>query len=320
MKTEQGVVAAFAPPASRPAEGNALGAPLDLVGLGAVVVTVLLWGSAFVGIRAAGAQLSPGGLAFGRLLVGSIALSIAVLVMRPSLPRGRDLRLVLAAGVLWFGCYNLALNTAERLVDAGTAALLVGVAPLLIITFAGLFLREGFPPRLIVGATIAFLGTVVIGVGTMGAARIDGAVWGIVLCLVAAALYAAGVTIEKPVVARVPGLSVTWLACWAGALVTAPFAPQLVADLEGATSSSIAWLIYLGLFPTSVAFLTWALALSRTTAGRLGSTMYLVAPTSVLLGWAILGEAPPLLAVAGGLVSIIGVAIARSRSILRRDV
>ena len=286
---------------------------LDWAGLGAALLTVILWASAFVGIRAAAADISPGALAFGRLLVGSVALGVLVAARRPALPHGRDLVLVAGAGVLWFGAYNVTLNAAEQLVDAGTAAMLVSVGPLLIVIFAGLFLHEGFPPRLLVGSAIAFVGAVVIGLATTGAGHDDGTALGIVLCLVAALAYATGVTFEKPVVGHISALAVTWMACTVGAMVTVPFATQLLSELAGAQPSSIAWLLYLGVFPTSVGFTTWAYALGRTSAGRLGSTSYLVAPLAVVLGWAILGEIPPLLAIGGGLLSIIGVIVARSR-------
>jgi drug/metabolite transporter (DMT)-like permease len=70
---------------------------------------------------------------------------------------------------------------------------------------------------------------------------------------------------------------------------------------------------YLGAFPTAVAFTTWAYALARTDAGRLGATTYLVPPISVLLGWALLSETPPLAALAGGVLCLIGVALSRRR-------
>jgi drug/metabolite transporter (DMT)-like permease len=294
-------------PIAQPASPGA-----DIASAAAALVTVTLWGSAFVGIRAAGAEISPGVLAFGRLLVASAALGIAVAVVRPSMPRGRDLVLVAAAGVLWFGLYNLALNTAEQQIDAGTAALLVSVAPLLIIVFAGFILGDGFPRRLVIGASIAFAGAATIGLATTDAAGNDDVVAGIALCLVAAVLYASGVTIQKPLLGRVPGLTITWLGCCVGAVVALPFGTRLIATLQSASPASVAWLVYLGLFPTSVAFLTWAFALRRSTAGRLASTTYLVAPASVGLGWLLLGEAPLAGAIAGGLLAIIGVAIARS--------
>jgi len=58
---------------------------------------VVLWASAFVGIRAAGTELSPGALALGRLLVGSLLLGALVVARRVPLPRGRALALSVAA-------------------------------------------------------------------------------------------------------------------------------------------------------------------------------------------------------------------------------
>ena len=72
-------------------------------------------------------------------------------------------------------------------------------------------------------------------------------------------------------------------------------------------------MVYLGLGPTSIGFVGWAYALARTDAGRLGSTTYLVPPLAVLLGWALLGEVPPLLALPGGILCLAGVAVARRR-------
>ncbi len=284
---------------------------IDRLALGAALVSVVFWASAFVGIRAAAVDLSPGALALGRLLVGSVALGAVVVIRRPRLPGRRALVPIVACGVLWFGVYNLALNTAERHVDAGTAAMLVNVGPILIAVMGGLFLGEGFPPRLLAGCVIAFAGAITIGLATSGHGPTGEATLGIVLCLVAAFAYAGGVTLQKPVLASVPALTVTWLACLVGTVVCLPFAPQLVTEIGVASPASVAWLLYLGIFPTALGFTTWAFALGRTTAGRLGSTTYLVPAIAIVLAWLLLGEAPPPLAIAGGAVAIAGVVIAR---------
>jgi drug/metabolite transporter (DMT)-like permease len=70
-------------------------------------------------------------------------------------------------------------------------------------------------------------------------------------------------------------------------------------------------MVYLGAFPTALAFTTWAYALRRTSAGRLGATTYLVPPIAVLMGWVLLGESPALLAIAGGALCLVGVYVAR---------
>lgn len=280
----------------------------------AAAVTVLLWASAFVAIRYVGRELSAGPLSLARLLVGSAALGVVLLLRRRRAeaggwPRGRAWWWLAVCGVVWFGIYNIALNEAERRVDAGTAAMLVGVGPLLIAVLAGLVLREGFPRRLLIGCAVSFAGVVVIGATTASPTGVDP--WGAALCLVSALAYAVGVTSQKPVLATVSALRATWLACTIGALVCVPFAPVTLRELGTASAATAAWVVYLGVFPTAVAFTTWAYALARTTAGRLGATTYLVPPLAVGLGWVLLGEVPALPALLGGAVCLLGVYVAR---------
>lgn len=275
----------------------------------AALVTVILWASAFVGIRAAGEDLSPGALSLGRLAVGSALLGVFVLLQRGRLPGRRDWPGIVVCGVLWFGLYNLALNAAEQRVDAGTAAMLVNIGPILIALLAGWLLREGFPRALVAGCAVAFAGAVVIGLAT--SERGVGASWGAVLCVAAAAFYAGGVVAQKPLLSRASALHVTWLAATVGLVVCLPFAATLADEVGDADASSIAWMVYLGAFPTAIGFLTWAYALSRTTAGRMGATTYLVPPIAILIGWALLAESPETLAFLGGALCLGGVVITR---------
>jgi drug/metabolite transporter (DMT)-like permease len=277
------------------------------VALVAALVTVVLWASAFVGIRAAGEDLSPGALSLGRLAVGSALLGIFVLLQRRRLPGRRDWPGIVVCGVLWFGLYNLALNEAEQRVDAGTAAMLVNVGPILIALLAGWLLEEGFPRALVAGCAVAFAGVVVIGLAT--SERGVAAGWGAVLCVAAAAFYAGGVVAQKPLLSRASALHVTWLAATVGLVVCLPFAATLADEVGDAGASSIAWMVYLGVFPTAIGFLTWAYALSRTTAGRMGATTYLVPPIAILIGWALLAESPETLAFLGGALCLGGVVI-----------
>jgi drug/metabolite transporter (DMT)-like permease len=275
----------------------------------AALVTVVLWASAFVGIRAAGEDFSPGALSLARLIVGSAALGAFVLVRRDRLPARRDLPLVFVMGIFWFGFYNVALNEAERRIDAGTAAMLIATGPILIAVLAGLLLGEGFPQMLFAGLAIAFAGVVVIGVATSEQGVSAG--WGTVLCILAAIAYAIAVVAQKPLLTRVPALSLTWLACTIGMVACLPFAPQLVDELGRSKESSIAWILYLGIFPTAIGFMTWAYALHRTSAGRMGATTYLVPPIAIVIAWVLLDETPPELALAGGVLCLAGVVVAR---------
>ena len=281
----------------------------DVSALVAGVFTVTLWGSAFVGIRAAGAAFSPGSLALARLLVSVVLLSAVALLRRDPLPARRDLIAIAVYGVLWLAIYSTALNAAERIVDAGTAALLVNVGPIVVAILAGTFLREGFPRRLFAGCAIAFVGCTLIGFAT--AQTRSGAAIGIALLAVAVVAYSTAIVVQKPVLGRVPAFQVTWIGVVAATIACLPFAPALVAEVSKAGAGAIAWTIYLGAFPTAIGFASWAYALGRTRAGQLSTLTYLAPVVAVLLSWIMLGEAPPAVALVGGALALAGVYYAR---------
>jgi drug/metabolite transporter (DMT)-like permease len=198
----------------------------------AIGITVVAWASAFVVIRGTGRYFSGGGLALGRLLVGTVVLGVVVLVGRRWVwPTRREWAQIVVFGVAWFGVYNVALNTAEHTLDAGTTSMLVNIAPILIALGAGLFLGEGIPRWLAVGAGIAFVGVLLIGFGT-GVSHLDGV--GVLWSLVAAVAYALGVLFQKPALRRLPAAQVTWMGCAIGTVVCLPFAGDLVAGVAHA--------------------------------------------------------------------------------------
>lgn len=289
-----------------------------VLAVAAVAATVLLWGSSFVVIRAAGTDLSPGPMALLRMGVATLVMAPVALragVLR-RMPRGRLLGLLLAYGVLWFAGYQLALNAAEQHVDAGTAALFVNVAPLLIALGAGTLLREGLPRRLLLGAAVGLVGVTVMSLGVSGGGLLTGpgAARGVALALLAAVVYATSVLLQKIILQRVDTLSATWLGFVVGTVVLLPFTPSLAAELGTAEPSAVLGVVYLGVFSTALAFSTWGYALARIPAGRLGMVAYLVTVVSVLLSWLFLGEVPSALTLAGGALALAGVALGRRRS------
>lgn len=279
--------------------------------LTAMLVVLVLWASAFIAIRFVGDALSPGPLALGRQLVGTAALVAVALVRRPPLPRGRSLALVALYGVLWFAGYTLVLNLAERHLDAGTAAMLVNVAPLIVAVAAGVFLKEGFPRSLVVGMLVAFAGVVLIATGGVGNHADP---LGVVLGLLAALLYALGVLVQKVALRDTDALSATWVGCAIGAAALLPFLPQTVVEVGAAPAPAVWATVYLGVFPSAVAFLLWAYVLKRSPAGVTASATLAVPAIVVLLGWLLLGELPTVLGMVGGALCLIGVAWSRRPS------
>lgn len=264
-------------------------------------------------------------MTLARIAVGTLCLAVLHWVLRVRSARAgapaslrrrfvdatRTVKIgVVLWGVAWFAVYNLALNAAEQHIDAGTAALLVNLAPMITAVLAGLLLGEGFPRHLVTGMVVALLGVMIVAAATT-TGQFD--TIGLVLGLVAAVLYGGAATLQKRLLQHLDAPTMTLAGCLAGTIACLPFAPQLVRAVEAAPTPSVVAVVYLGVFPTAVAFTTWGYVLSRTSAGRTAATTYAVPAVVVLLSWLVLQEAPPLLALLGGTLALAGVAIATLR-------
>jgi drug/metabolite transporter (DMT)-like permease len=280
--------------------------------LAAIATTVFAWASAFVSIRSAGHDYTPGALALGRMLVATIAVMGLLVVRRAGIPPRAAWPGILVSGLLWFGLYMVALNWGEQWVDAGTAAMIIGVGPILIALLGGWLLGEGLPGPLLAGMAVSFAGVVLVGYSQSGGG--DAPVLGVVACVVAAVAYACGVVAQKPALRHASALQATAFSCLVATVACVPFAGQLLDGVRAAPAGATANMIYLGLVPTALAFTTWGYALARTTAGKMGATTYVVPAIVVVLSWLLLGEVPGWLTVLGGVLCLIGVAIARRTS------
>lgn len=275
--------------------------------LAAAAVTVVLWASSFIAIRAALPYYAPGSMALLRMAVGSVGLGAIALVSGVRWPSRRDLPKVAAWGIAWFAIYTWALNTAEQQIDAGTAATLVNLAPLIVVALAGM-LGEGFPRPLLIGAPVSFLGVVLIGVaGSSGHHTLTG----LLLALLAAVIYATATLGQKFLLRTADATTMTWIGATCGALALLPFSGRLVHDVGVAPLPATLAVVYMGVFPTAVAFTTWGFVLQRSSAGRTAATTYVVPAVAIVLSWLLLGEVPTPLMLLGGVLCLLGVFLTR---------
>jgi drug/metabolite transporter (DMT)-like permease len=276
-----------------------------------MAAVLLLWSSAFVAIRHLGHDVTPGALSLGRLLVAALVLSVLLARSRRSRATRQELVLLLVCGVTWFGVYNIALNDSERRIDAATAAMLVQVGPIVVALLAAVFLGERLTGWLVAGIGVAFGGVVLICTAMQGegGSNVDG----VLLALLAAVTYAIGVVTQKVLLRRLSGLEVVCYACWIGVVVCLPWSGDLADLLRHGDRADLAWIGYLGVFPTALAFSLWAFALRYTDAGKQAITTFLVPLITAVMAWVLLDEVPPALAFAGGALCVVGVVLTRRK-------
>jgi len=277
----------------------------------ALGLTIFFWASAFAGIRVGLQSYSPGQVALLRFLVASAALALYALVWRMRLPEARDLPAVIVSGFLAFTVYHVALNYGEITVSAGSASLLVNTAPIFTALFAAAFLGERVGSLGWAGMVVSFLGAALISFGEGEGFSLDP---GAPLVLLSAVSTAAYFVLSKPYLRKYTALEFTTYAIWAGTILTLVFLPGLPAEVAAAPVRTTLTTIYLGLFPTAVAYIAYAYVLSRLPASRTASFLYLVPAVAFLVAWAWLGEVPPALSVIGGVIALAGVLLVNRRT------
>lgn len=283
--------------------------------LAAVAFTLVSWASAFVAIRHLGEDVPPGSLSLGRLLVAVVALGAMVRLSVPAArrraPTRREWPLVVLGGVSWIGVYNVALNEAERRIDAGTAALIIQIGPIIVALLATFLFGERLSQWLLIGLGVGFAGVVVIGRSSSGG---DGDLIGVLLAALAAVTFAVGVVTQKKLLGG--GMTALEMTFWfyvVGTVSCLPWSGELVGVVGDASGSDLRWITYLGVVPSALAFVTWAYALNRSDAGKFALSTFLVPFITTLMAWLVLSEVPPALAFVGGALCIAGVLLTRRK-------
>ena len=278
-----------------------------LLALGA---TVFFWASAYAGIRDALQAFGPGEVALARLIVAAVVLALYAVATRMRMPEARDLPVILFAGLLAFAVYHVALNYGEITVSAGAAGVLIATAPVYTALLAAAFLGERLRPLGWAGMAVSFTGAALISVDEGGGFTLDPGAFLILLSAVCVSVY---FVFQKPYLAKYGALAFTTYAIWAGTVFVLPYLPGLFSQSLAASAGTTLVLVYLGLFPTALGYVTYAYAMSRMDASVAVSFLYLIPVLAYLIGWAWLGETPTPLSVIGGLLALAGVVLVNRR-------
>jgi drug/metabolite transporter (DMT)-like permease len=276
----------------------------------AIIVSLLLWASAFAGIRAGLASYGPGQVALLRFGTASAVFLVYATITRMRLPAPGDLPRIALAGFLGITVYHVALNVGEMTVTAGAASLIISASPIITALLSAFLIRERLSVAGWTGIVVSFFGVALISFGEGGHLSFEPGAALVFLAAVATSLYFVA---SKPLLRRYSAIEFTAFAIWIGTVPMLVFAPGLVAQMTDATPAATWAVLYMGVFPGAVAYALWSYALARMPASVLSTFLYFQPVNATLIAWLWLGEVPATLALIGGAISLAGVVVVNTR-------
>jgi drug/metabolite transporter (DMT)-like permease len=280
-------------------------------GWGALAATILLWSSSYAVNRAVLRFFQPGHVALLRYVVASLALAAVAFALRVPMPERRDWPRLLGLGFLGVTLYNTALAYGLVRVSAGAASLIIASEGIYIALLATILLGERLGVTGWLGSVLSFAGVVLI---VLGEGRDVGFEPHALYVVVAAISTSAFFVLQKPMLRRYAALPLTAYCLWGGTALMLPFGGGALDALRAAPLSATVGLLYLGVFPAAVGYVTWAMALDALPAFVAGNALYLIPPLAAAIAFAWLREAPSWLTAAGGAVTLTGVALVNRRA------
>jgi drug/metabolite transporter (DMT)-like permease len=273
----------------------------------AAFTTVAVWGSAFTGIKIALDSFGPGPLSLARFGVAVVTLWLIACV-RPVVRFERaDWPRAVVVSLVGITVYHFFLNTGQRTVSPGIAALLIQTAPVFTSVLAARFGGEVVTRKTWFGIMIAAIGTAILVVGRGSDLGFSAGALLIVACAVATSVY---FVFGRPLVRKYGARSFTTWTMTVGTLPFLVFAPGLLQALPDATRVSSVSLLYIGVLPAALAYILWNYAIGELGAARVSLLLYLSPVVAIATEWAWFGTLPSVAALFGGATALVGTAVA----------
>ncbi len=290
--------------------------PASLTWLPHFIALALVWGSSFLFIKVAVAEVPPAYVALFRVALGALTLLAIIAFTSHRLPRGWGLWGHLAIVAFIGNVIPFALFAyGEQEVSSGIAGIWNATTPLTMMPVMLLFFRsEKLTRPKVIGLFTGFAGVLVvlgvwqgIGAGTLA---------GHLLCFGAATSYAfAGPYMRQ----HLTGRDISGVSLATGQIVMATVELAVLAPLMAGSPppvSSLSWqvlaaLVALGAFGTGIAFVLNYHVIRIVGISTMATVTYLMPIVAVTMGFLVLGERLAWYQPLGALIVLSGVAISQ---------
>lgn len=273
----------------------------------AFTITIILWASAFPVIKLALSDFSAVHLSSLRLSIASLILLILIIIKKIPIPDFKDIPIILLLGFCGFTLYHIALSFGEYYVSAGISSLIVSTTPIFSALLATYFLKEKFSKLAWIGSIIAFIGVACIALGNDS--KVIAMCIGIALVLIASIGESIYFVFQSSYLKKYGFIPFTIYTMLAGSLFTFIFLPGAIHDLQYADTNTLLLVLYLGVFPTVIPYFALAYTIYKVGVADATMSLYLTPACALVLSFIMVGEMPTMVAIIGGIVTLIGVSI-----------
>jgi drug/metabolite transporter (DMT)-like permease len=281
-----------------------------MAGFGLGLLFVAIWASAFTAIKGLVPEWPPlwGVAARFALVVPVLALVLALRGVR--LPRRGDIARLTAMGVFGTAGYLAPAWVASAVLPSGLVALLSSTAPLFVAAGEALVLGQRVPPLAWAGLGLGWLGVAVLGAGR-GLGDFHAAEgWAVLLALGGALSQAVGLLCFAPARGRVDAWTANFGQTTVAAVTLLLLASLLEPRLPGVPSLTAALSLLYGVLVVGVGgYALYFVMLKRLPPATAAALQLLAPPLAAVFGWALLGERLAWTDLAGGAVTLTGLAV-----------
>ena len=281
-----------------------------VTGLLCLLVTYVVWGSTYLGIRVAvreGAGWPPFWLGATRVFAAAAILLLVCRLRKVRIrPSAADLVVIGGTGVLMWVGGNGAVNWAEQRIDSGLAALVVGSMPMWVVLIESVIDRRRPSVGLVASLVIGFAG---LGVLTLPMWRggLSGDLAGVAAVVLAAVCWGGGSVWLNRRPVSVDSVALAGLQQLFGGLGFLGMIVLVSEPLPSPTPEAWAAWIYLMLFGSVFAFTCFMYAVKVLPTTLVATYTYVNPVIAVFLGWLLIDEPITGYTLAGTVLIIAGV-------------
>ncbi|EPQ0972009.1 DMT family transporter [Citrobacter farmeri] len=265
-------------------------------------LTVAIWSSAYVYTKVALLTFSATALGLLRCGVATLCLMTLLTFSRQLAVKWRHIPVFMLSGASGFSLYFIAFNTGALSLNPTTASIIIALCPIISALLALVVFKEKLRTSQWLATLTAFSAVLFISLQEGSLLISQGIIW----MLGAAALLALYNVIQRRMNRQISALQMTAYSFLFGTVMLLGYAPDALSELHDAPSGAIALVIYLGLFPGAVAYITWGKALSLAeNTGQVTNWMFLTPCLALLLEYVVTDSYPGKATLAGGTIILI---------------